>query len=215
MATNNTIQSIIDFERILKPKIPQKAFEYCKILFEDNSFRVKIASDRISKSGDYRYHKIHRKHYISINDNLNIYAFLLTYIHEVAHLLTYLEFGHKVRAHGSEWKQTFRELMLPILNPSVFPDNILTVLVRHLRKPKASTHSDPALVKVLRMYDSPGEHSISELNDLVPGKIFEYNRKRFRKIKKRRTRIICQELVSSKNYLIPGISLVKTHVSEF
>lgn len=215
MATNHTIHSTTDFERILKHKVPQKAFEYCRILFEDNSFRVKIASRRISKSGDYRYHKIHRKHYISINDNLNIYAFVLTYIHEVAHLLTYLEFGHKVRAHGSEWKQAFRKLMLPILNPSVFPKNILTIMARHLRNPKASTYSDPALVKVLRMYDSPGENSISELNDLVLGKIFEYNRKRFKKIEKKRTRIICQELVSGKNYLIPGISLVKTHLSEF
>ncbi len=194
---------------ILKNHVPSGALEYCILLYQKHQFKLKITSNRRSKTGDYKHIPKKDTHHISVNGSLSIYAFLITYIHEVAHLHTFLMHGNRIKPHGWEWKSTFQKLMLPILNPGVFPDDMLKVLARHLKNPKASTHSDPLLVQALRAHSTKNEDNLQTLISLIPGEKFLFNKKQFTRLEKKRTRVLCEEVLTGKKYLISGIALVK------
>src|SRR5688572_11940900 len=70
-----------------------------------------ITRERKSILGDYRHRTNHSNHRISINSNLNVYAFLITLLHEMGHLLTFEQYGNRVSAHGKEWKMIFGRLL--------------------------------------------------------------------------------------------------------
>ena len=107
----------------LQSHIPEKAFPIVEELLKRYPHQLKIVNQRITKHGDFRKTK-EGKYQITINNNLNQYQFLLTLIHEVAHLVTHLRFK-RVQPHGIEWKMTFQHLMLPFVNPSIYPMEIL------------------------------------------------------------------------------------------
>ena len=194
---------------LLQDKIPEKAINYCNDLQRTFPFRFKITKNRRSKAGDYRFNKRFNTHHITVNNSQNHYAFLLTYIHEVAHLVAFEKYGRNIRPHGAEWKSTFRNLMLPLLTPDIFPDDLLKVVARHLKNPRAFTHSDHRLIEVMRKYDPQFENgNQTKLRDLKTGLKFEFNDRIFEKLETRRTRIVCQEQRSGKKYLIPEIALV-------
>lgn len=69
-----------------------------------------VARERQSILGDYRHRTSQDHHRISVNGNLNPYAFLVTLLHELAHLLTFEQYGNRVQAHGKEWKTLFGKL---------------------------------------------------------------------------------------------------------
>lgn len=194
--------------RILQRHVPENAVHYCLDLWATKPFHFKVTRKRYSKLGDYRFNPNDGSHSISVNYDLNLYSFLITYIHEVAHLLTTERNGRNVTAHGQEWKANFRELMQPVLSDLVFPKDILGPIKRHIRNPKASTYSDSNLLSVLRKYD---EHP----TDLVPlahleeGDVFEFNKRHYKKIQLRRTRVICQQAGTSRKYLISKMALVR------
>ena len=194
---------------ILKNYIPPGALEYCLLLYQKHPFKLKITSNRRSKTGDYKHIPKKDTHHISVNSGLSMYAFLITYIHEVAHLHTFLTYGNKVKPHGWEWKSTFQKLMLPTLHPDVFPDDILKILARHLKNPKASTYSDPELVLVLRTYSTQIDENLKSLISLNPGDNFYFNNREFMRLEKRRTRVLCQDIQRGKKYLISGFALVQ------
>ena len=100
--------------------------------------------------------------------------------------------------------------MLPILNPVVFPDELLGILSKHLKNPKASTWSDGRLAMQLRQYDlKQTKDEEIHLLDLQVGNTFSFNDRLFKKIYKRRTRILCQECSTGRKYLIPQQAVVK------
>lgn len=189
------------FERF----VPKAAVEYCDGLYTQLGFEFKIKKSRQTKLGDFRYDPRTGKSTITINNDLNPYAFLVTYLHEVAHHLTFMEFKGKVKPHGQEWKNCFKNISSPVLNPETFPPNVLASLTQYFRNPKASSCSDPALFKALQLFD---QTSGSTLDSIPPMAKFEFKGKLYRKIEKRRTRWVCEELRSLKRYLIPGIALV-------
>jgi len=193
---------------ILKKHVPENAVHYCLDLWTAIPFHFKVTRKRNSKLGDYRYDYRDKSHAISVNADLNPYAFLITYIHEFAHLLTTERQGRKHQPHGKEWKANFKELMEPVLTDLIFPKEVFWPLLTHMKKPKASTHADARLVHALRKFD---EHE----NDLVPlslveeGDIFEFNQRQYKKLNLRRTRVLCQESGSSRKYLISKMALVR------
>jgi len=112
-----------------------------------------ITRSRATVLGDYR-HAIHGKnHRISVNGNLNPYAFLITLLHELAHLLTFQFHGNRVAAHGREWKKQFSELLKTFIQAEIFPDIIKDSLLKSLHNPAASSCADDDLLRVLRHYD--------------------------------------------------------------
>ena len=195
-------------------KIPGDSVAYCVSLFKNTPFGFRISRDRKSKSGDYRYDQSNDKSTVTVNSGLNPYAFLITLIHEIAHHTTRLDTKGKFQPHGSEWKLEFKSLMLPLVNPLVFPDDILSLLARHLKNPKASTWSDAKLVMVLKSYDEE-QPDVDEtyLSELESGISFYFNNRRFTKIEKRRTRVLCLDHASGRKYLIPQIALVKVETT--
>lgn len=192
---------------ILKSHIPLQALEYCFQLWSQNPFELKLSESRQTKIGDFTSRRSAARPRITLNNDLNPFLFLLTFIHEVAHLHVYLRFGNRVDPHGDEWKSKFQELMFPLLQESVFPSEILHELRRHLVNPKASSFADTNLTRVLRLYDV-NSGSMATLSDIPEGSIFRLHNRFFKKGKLRRTRVLCREVKTKRHYLVPADSLV-------
>jgi len=193
---------------ILEKHVPANAVHYCLDLWSVLPFHFKVTRKRSSKLGDYRYDRRNRSHTITVNYDLNPYSFLITYVHEYAHLLTTERNGRNVQAHGSEWKSNFRELMLPVMTDLIFPPAVLSPLKKHMKKPKASTYADNALLLALRQFDN-NDHGLVPLSLLQEGDVFEFNRNMYTKLNARRTRILCQQSSTKKKYLISKAALVR------
>lgn len=191
---------------ILQTHVPASALEYSFGLWKESPFELKITRSRQTKVGDFTSKHTRSHPRITINNDLNPYLFVVTYVHEVAHLRVYLQFGGRVDPHGEKWKTTFTDLMLPILWETVFPDQILHELRRHMINPKASSFADTALTEAFRKFDSnPNQVTLSQVPE---GSIFKLQGRYFKKGKLRRTRVLCRELQSKRDYLVPADSIV-------
>src|SRR5438309_9384503 len=131
-----------------------------------------VARERRSILGDYRHRTLHHTHRISVNGNLNPYSFLITLLHELAHLLTFEKWGNKVQSHGQEWKQIFGKLLAQFIQHKIFPADIETALLKSISNPAASSCADMTLLKTLRLYDTTkSSHTLVE--ELPPNTLFK------------------------------------------
>jgi len=194
-------------EEIFRRFVPGEAVTYCVKLYDYFGFEFKIKKARLTKFGDYKYDRQNHRHIITINNDLNPFAFLVTYLHEVAHLVTYQEYKNKVQPHGTEWKTNFQKVAKPVLKESVFPKAVLESLKRYLNNPKASSCSDPHLFQVLKLFDE--ENGKILLKTLKPQDEFLFNSKRYKHLEKRRTRIVCLNLENGRKYLINQLAEVE------
>ncbi|MGR3811700.1 SprT-like domain-containing protein [Jiulongibacter sp. NS-SX5] len=195
-------------ETILRQQIPEKAVGYCVSLWQEQPFSFKVTKTRSTCLGNYRFQN--GKHQITVNHDLNSYSFLVTYIHEVAHqhVQIFDVIGRKrVQPHGKEWKLRFQELMAPLLNEEFWPSDILLSLSKYMKNPKASSTSDPQLMKALRQYDKASRGQT--LEDLNLGQTFVFKNRMFKKLEKRRTRALCQEIGSNRQFTIPLMAQVE------
>lgn len=181
----------------LQSHIPEKAFPIVEELLKRYPHQLKIVNQRITKHGDFRKTK-DGKYQITINNNLNQYQFLLTLVHEISHLVTHLKYK-RVQPHGIEWKMTFQHLMLPFVNPTIYPLEILPHLANYLKNPKASTDSDVRLSLALKSFNQKSNKSF--IFEIPFGADFTFKNRTFRMGTKRRTRYECLELHSNKTYL--------------
>jgi hypothetical protein len=163
----------------LKNYIPSQASPYLTKWINELSIDIRFVNPRKTKLGDYRFRN--NQHFITINNNLNKYASLITLTHEIAHAFTFAEFGNTIKPHGSQWKENFKKLMLTFFDYNIFPDEVLSALSRYLINPSASTANDEFLSLILRKYDSKISLTISEIND---GDHFTVFRKKVYKISK-------------------------------
>jgi SprT protein len=191
---------------ILQTHVPAAALEYCFTLWKTSPFELKITKSRQTKVGDFTSRHTKRHPRITLNNDLNSYLFLVTYVHEVAHLHVYLQFGSRVDPHGEKWRSTFTNLMLPILWESVFPEEILHELRRHMINPKASSFADSELTQAFRKFDKNSNQMV--LSQVPEGSIFKLQGKYYKRGKIRRTRILCREMQSRRDYLVPADALV-------
>ena len=164
-----------------------------------------MARERKTVLGDYR-HRTHRKnHRISVNGNLNAYAFLITLLHELAHLLAFENFGNRIAPHGIEWKKVFGQLLAQFIEHNVFPDDIKKALVQTLHDPAASSCSDEDLLRVLKRYDER-ETQLVFVESIPDGALFRTHDGRiFRKGEKMRKRYRCEEVKTKKIYLFSAV----------
>ena len=191
------------YKEILLNYIPEKSVLPVLDFLNTSNVQLKITKSRSTKLGDYRPPIQTKFHKISVNHDLNKYNFLITLIHEFAHLKVWEEYKRKAKPHGGEWKQKFRELMEPYLNESVFPKDILNVLYRFLKNPTSSS-IDTELTKKLREYDNGKEYfTLEELPDDSLFKI--YNGIIFKKLERIRKRYKCKRMDNNRIYLISPI----------
>ncbi|SFB48071.1 SprT-like domain-containing protein [Algoriphagus aquimarinus] len=197
-------------KQILEQKLPTSAVNYAVELWEKEPFTFKTTATRKSKLGDFRYRRDRPIQTITINADLNPYQFLLTYIHEVAHLHAFVKFGIDIAPHGNQWKSTFQQLMAPMLSSSFFPIDLLIPLRKHMKNPKASSAADLFLMKEMSKYDERGiNQDVIFLSDLKPGNRFLLSGREFEKGETRRTRVLCEEVKSGKKFLIAQLAKVK------
>jgi SprT protein len=193
--------------QILQTHLPPTALPYCFALWRSSPFELKLTRSRQTKVGDFTSSKSITRPRITLNKDLNPFLFLVTYVHEVAHLYVFLKHGHRVDPHGDEWKNAFKQLMEPMLHKHIFPDEILHELSRHMVNPKASSFADADLTRVLRSFD-PNAAQYTALSDIPEGSIFQYQGRYFKKGKLKRTRVLCNEMNSKRRYLVPAEVLV-------
>lgn len=183
----------------LEQYIPHQSVEMVKILLRHDGLQLKITKERKTRHGDYKLLP-NGNHQITINSNLNPYRFLITLIHEIAHYETYKKYGRLVKPHGKEWKRTFQHLMLPFINPDIFPIPILPLLARHFKNPKASTDTDLQLGLALKQFDENKEKTL--VYEIPNGNLFKiYNGRVFKKGNRRIKRFECVEIKTGKVYL--------------
>lgn len=183
--------------KILSKYIPEASVAEVLNLLDKYPCHLKIVNKRRTKHGDFKRYA-DGKIQITINNDLNPYRFLLTLIHEFAHLVTFEEFK-RVKPHGQEWKRNFKLLMLPFLNPDVFPEDILAQLARYLINPKASSDSDVKLSLRMRAYDAKSNKTL--IFEIPSQSKFHYNNRIYIKGDKRRTRYECVEVQTHKKYV--------------
>lgn len=159
----------------------------------------RITMPRNSVFGDYMHPHDGKGHRITINGNLNMFAFLVTTIHEFAHLYTFEKYGNRVKPHGLEWKEEFKRLMSPYLHKTYLPVDVNDALAAYMKNPAASSCNDHHLMLTLKQYDR--EKSIY-LEEVPEGTTFKIQGMTLIKGKKRRTRYECMEVKSRSLYLV-------------
>ena len=164
-----------------------------------------VARERKSILGDYRHRTHAKNHRISVNGNLNQYAFLITLLHELAHLLTFENFGNKVASHGKEWKFIFGQLLAQFIEHEIFPADIKNALLQSLHNPAASSCADELLLKTLKNYDEKQSHLVF-VEEIPEGALFKtHDGKIFRKGEKMRKRFKCVEVKTNRLYLFSPV----------
>lgn len=186
--------------------LPSGAWPYIQGFLVRYPIHLTLTESRKSILGDYRPPlQPGKAHRISINESLNPYQFLMTLVHELAHLETFVKYGAKVDAHGKEWQQQFVTLLKPLIHARIWPKDVETPLMNYLKGPKASTCVDIDLYKALAKYDQPikGQVFVSDLPinsrfKLDDGSVYVL-------LAKRRTRYLAQQVPTKKQYLFPAI----------
>jgi hypothetical protein len=136
----------------LSKYLPEHAVKPVFELIVANQVHLKIVNERQTRHGDYRK-AVNGKHEITVNANLNKYRFLITLIHEIAHLAAFEKYGQHIKPHGTEWKLSFQQLMLPFIRPEIFPHSVLPLVANHFRNPSASSDTDARLAFALKQFD--------------------------------------------------------------
>ena len=179
--------------------LPEHAVKPVFELIVANAVHLKIVNQRVTRHGDYR-RALSGKHEITVNGSLNKYRFLITLIHEIAHLVAFEKFGHLIKPHGNEWKHTFQRMMVPYIRPEIFPPQLLPLLARHFKNPAASSDTDATLSLALKQYDAQNDKNY--IFEVPYGASFRiHNGKIFRKGALRTKRYECEEIKSGRMYL--------------
>jgi hypothetical protein len=186
---------------VLRPYVPENALEPVFELIKHYRIHLKIVNERVTRHGDYRRDE-KGKHLITINATLNSYQFLMTLIHEIAHLVAIQKYGNAIKPHGVEWKSTFQLLMVPFINPTIFPSSLLPLLANHFRNPSASSDTDAKLSIAMKRYDKQDKDcNICFIYEIPIGSHFKtYNGKIFKRGPLRIKRFECLEVASGKLY---------------
>lgn len=188
-------------QNFLPPNTYEPVLSYLQIYH----VHLTVARERKSILGDYRHRTIGKNHRISVNGNLNKYAFLITLLHELAHLLTFEKFGNRIAPHGKEWKHIFGQLLAQFIEHRVFPEDIKKALLQSLHDPAASSCSDEDLLRVLKRYDEV-QTQLVFVESIPEGNLFKtHDGKIFRKGERIRKRYRCEEVKSKRVYLFSPV----------
>ncbi len=193
---------------VLSKYLPEVYVPYIIELMFSAQVAFTISKPRKTKAGDYRPPFKGKPHRISVNGNLNQYAFLITTIHEFAHMTTYIKHGNKVKAHGLEWKSEFRRLLLPVLEKKELPHEIEKALMLSLHNLKASSCTDIHLQRALKKFDE-NNNSLVLLETLEHNVWFRLGRKTFQRGELQRKRYLCKEVITGREYFINRLAEVE------
>jgi hypothetical protein len=195
---------------ILSRYIPEKAAHLLLKYIEQHKLLIKIKNSRATKLGDYRPLRNSKwDHQITINHDLNPYAFLITMVHELAHMQVQIKYNFRQKPHGARWKVIYAKMLSEFLHSDIFPQDVLEALKIHLDNPTASSCTDHRLHAVLRKFDPTDSLKVS-LSTLEHGSRFRWhNGKVFIKSQRLRTRFRCEEVPGGRIYLFHPLAEVE------
>jgi SprT protein len=201
---------------VLQPFLPAGTSAYVEELLGRHAFHVRLARPRRSKLGDHmppvRGRPAHR---ISINDDLNPYAFLTTLLHEIAHAATWerhergRRWGRRLRPHGSEWKREYRGILEPVVALGVLPADVEAAVSRSMNRLAAATCSDRDLLLALARYDRVDPRFIRVEEVAIGGFFRTGSGAVFRAGRPLRSRRQCFELRTGNEYRVHGLARVE------
>ena len=195
--------------------MPESAVNICCRWIVSHNIHVRITRSRATKYGDYRPLKETGGHQITINHDLNPYSFLITFVHEIAHLIAENKYKKRISPHGLEWKNEFSCLLEYFLQQHIFPSDLVGALTSYIKNPAASSCSDHDLLRALRKYDKKESLNLQHLEDLHMDTLFRLYSSRsgliFRKGKQMRTRFHCTEITTKREYVVNPLAEVVVH----
>ena len=194
----------------LQDYLPTGTYDAVLSYLRQYKVHLTIARERKSILGDYRHSTHHANHRISVNGNLNPYSFLITLLHELAHLLTFEQYGNRILAHGHEWKMIYAKMLDQFIKHKIFPADIEAELMGSLQNPAASTCAEDGLLRILRKYDT--KQSLHRLvEELALNTLFSTSDGRiFKKGEKLRKRYKCVEVKTGKVFLFSPVYEVES-----
>ncbi|HEY1007389.1 MAG TPA: sprT domain-containing protein [Sphingobacteriaceae bacterium] len=198
----------MDKVKVLEKYVPADAAPVISRWIDYFQCEFRVSRSRNSKLGDYRPPFRGKGHRISVNYNLNPYAFLVTTVHEFAHLQTWNEHNRAAKPHGQEWKDNFRKMMRPFFDLKVFPADINKAIISYLNNPAASSCSDLNLLRALQKYDQRQDDLVT-VERLPADSLFQMKNGRvFRKGAQMRKRFRCVEVKTGLVYLFNPLAEV-------
>jgi SprT protein len=193
----------------LQKYLPPGSFDRVMAYIEKYRVHLTVSKERKTVLGDYRRPHSYQNHRISVNGNLNPYAFLVTLLHELAHLLAFEQYGNRIEPHGREWKQLYGGILAEFLQAKIFPEDIAHEIKKSLSSPAASSCAEIGLTRVLTRYD-PKQDGFALVESLSEGVLFKIEKGTiFKRGPKRRTRFICEEITTGRLFLFSGVYRVE------
>jgi SprT protein len=190
--------------------IPDYSFEPVVAYINQYKIHLTVTKQRKSVLGDYRHAAGWGNHKISINGNLNKYEFLITFLHELAHLFTFEQYKNTVDPHGAEWKKHYSLLLQDFVNRKIFPAEIEKALAKSIKNPSATANGETELLMLLRNYSHQLRPGYTIVDKVPIGESFiTDNGKVFKKIGKRRKHYECVEIQTGRHYSFSGLAEVK------
>lgn len=198
-----------DPKELLQRFLPPESIEIVISWLTQSRARLKISRERTSKYGDYTIpYGNTRFHRITVNYNLNPYAFLITLAHEVAHLRIYEKFNTLRDPHGENWKEEYRRLLFQLNTAGIFPDDLRQAVTNYCTRIRASARADRELHVILRQYDRPDPSKLL-LEQLPEGALFSIEGGTvFRKGRKLRTWYSCVSVETRRTYRVNPLAEV-------
>ncbi len=189
--------------------LPENSFEAVVEYINNYKVHLTITRKRQTVLGDYRSALPGKNHRITVNGNLNKYSFLITLLHELAHLLAFEKFGNRIQAHGKEWKMVYSNILQSFTGKNIFPGDIEAALQQSIKKPGASSCAEVDLMRVLRRYDEQ-KKDVYLVEELPPKTLFKTEDGRiFEKGERLRKRYRCTEKKTGRVYLFSSVHEVK------
>lgn len=190
--------------------LPDGSFEHVVRYIHHYKVHLTVTKKRKSVLGDYRNAHANSNHRISVNGNLNKYEFLITLLHELAHLLTFEQYRNRVDAHGKEWKGIYSKLLIDFVQHKIFPADIEQALQKSIMNPAATANGETELLAVLRKYNPHQKEGYLTIEELEEGALFQTEKGQlFKKMGKRRKRYDCMEIKTGLMYSFSPVSEVK------
>ena len=207
------------YRTILANHLPSEAVGWVYDYLNHYKVHFHITRGRRTKLGDYRRpFQNHDFHEISINGDLNPYLFLWVFLHEAAHLETHLKYTlpigqRSVSPHGHEWQAEYARMLAA--HASLFPADIQPFIFRYIRRIPLSHPVGKQIETLLHRYDPDYNPDRITLDQLPAGTRFclkQNSELQFEAIEKRRTRWLCRELTSGRQYLVSGAAEVTSPI---